>query len=42
MRKTEYLIIGQGIAGTILSYRLKKAGKSFKVKLFQLGVVEIV
>ena len=31
MRKTEYLIIGQGIAGTILSYRLKKAGKSFKV-----------
>lgn len=31
MRKTEYLIIGQGIAGTILSYRLKKAGIGFKV-----------
>jgi len=31
MHKKEYLLIGQGIAGTILSYRLKKAGISFKV-----------
>tara|TARA_R110002050_G_scaffold247802_1_gene385573 strand:- start:7218 stop:8240 length:1023 start_codon:yes stop_codon:yes gene_type:complete len=31
MEQKEYLIIGQGIAGTILSYRFKKLGIAFKV-----------
>ncbi len=31
MQKNKYLIIGQGIAGTILSYRFKKAGIPFKI-----------
>lgn len=31
MAENKYLIIGQGIAGTILSYRFKKAGIDFKL-----------
>ena len=31
MRKTEFLIVGQGISGTFLSWYLHKAGRSFIV-----------
>jgi glycine/D-amino acid oxidase-like deaminating enzyme len=31
LRKTEYIIIGQGLAGTFLAQALEKAGKSFVV-----------
>lgn len=31
MQKTKYLIVGQGIAGTLLSYRLLQAGEDFIV-----------
>lgn len=29
MKNTEYIIVGQGIAGTLLAFELEKAGKSF-------------
>lgn len=31
MREVDYLIVGQGIAGTLLAYQLTKKGKSFMV-----------
>ena len=31
MNKTEYIIVGQGLAGTLVAFELQKAGKSFIV-----------